>query len=188
MRRRGKFSWIRIVIIAILINNPVLDYWYFGLLRARFLLISLAMMIVIVVWTKTIPTRVLIQRDYSGNNYSDSLLNFQEIDDKSTVIATETAAKARSMNSQQGFSRLPPHYLRQNSNSSSFAMDNSSFGLVGSMGLDHHTQARIVNSNLLRQSSSPAGLFSHISIQNAIVFYLFSSFLSFNVIGFWFYA
>ena len=122
--------------------------------------------------------------DYSGNNDSDSSPTFQEIDDKSTVIATETAAKARSMNSQQGFSRLPPHYLRQNSNSSSFAMDNSSFGLVGSMGLDQQTQARTVNSNLLRQSSSPAGLFSHISIQNAIVFYLFSSFLSFNVIGF----
>ncbi|KAL5545536.1 hypothetical protein UlMin_005223 [Ulmus minor] len=104
--------------------------------------------------------------DYSGNNDSDSSPTFQEIDDKSTVIATEAAAKARSMNSQQGFTGLPPHYPRQNSNSSSSAMDNSSFGLVGSMGLDQQTQARTVNSNLLRQSSSPAGLFSHISVQN----------------------
>jgi hypothetical protein len=44
-----------------------------------------------------------------------------------------------------------------------------SYGLVGSMAIDHDVQAKPVNPNIVRQSSSPAGLFSHISIPNGIV-------------------
>ncbi|GMY14160.1 transcription factor bHLH130 [Fagus crenata] len=58
---------------------------------------------------------------------------------------------------QQGYSAsLPPHYPRH----SPTAMDDGSYGLVGSMAIDHDVQAKPVNPNIVRQSSSPAGLFS----------------------------
>ncbi|PNX81357.1 hypothetical protein L195_g037375 [Trifolium pratense] len=63
---------------------------------------------------------------------------------------------------------LPPHYPRHGSAAatSSSAMDGS-FGLVGSLGMDHETSShKSFGSNLLRQGSSPAGLFSNISFQN----------------------
>jgi hypothetical protein len=63
---------------------------------------------------------------------------------------------------------LPPHYPRHGSaaSTSSSAMDGS-FGLVGSLGMDHETTShKSFGLNLLRQASSPAGLFSNISFQN----------------------
>ncbi|XP_062117614.1 transcription factor bHLH130 [Humulus lupulus] len=95
--------------------------------------------------------------NYSGTNDSESSPpSFQDLDDKSSVMAAQ----------QQRYSGLPPHYPRQSSNMSGSALDNGSFGLVGSMAMDSHTQPKSVNSNLVRQSSSPAGLFSHISLPN----------------------
>ncbi|RDY01869.1 Transcription factor bHLH130, partial [Mucuna pruriens] len=77
-----------------------------------------------------------------------------------------------SMSSHKGYGAgLPPHYPRHGSSSaaatSSSAMD-ASYGLVASMGMDHEPSHKGFASNLLRQSSSPAGLFSNnnISFQN----------------------
>jgi hypothetical protein len=81
------------------------------------------------------------------------------------------------MNSGYG-GGLPPHYPRHGSaaSTSSSAMDGS-FGLVGSLGMDHETSShKSFGSNLLRQGSSPAGLFSNISFQNGnfvLAFYVF---------------
>lgn len=108
--------------------------------------------------------------NYGGNNDSDSSPSFQDFDDKSTVAATENR-----MNSQQGYSGLPPHYPRHASNTSASAMDSGSFGLVNSMTMDRHSQAKAVNTNLARQNSTPAGLFSHISVQNGIILWSHSS-------------
>lgn len=104
--------------------------------------------------------------NYTHTNDSDSWpSSFQELDDKSTVTATEAAVTESRMSSQQqGYSGLPPHYPRQ----SSF---NGSYGLVGSAAMNHHTQPKAVHSNLVRQSSSPAGLFSNCSVQNGNLFY-----------------
>lgn len=109
--------------------------------------------------------------NYSGNNDSDSSPSFQDFDDKSTVTSTEAAMASNRMNSQQGYTGLPPHYPRHGSNTSASAMDNSSFGLVGSMAMDHQAQSKTIHSNLARQNSTPAGLFSHISVPNGIVFF-----------------
>nr|WKE35246.1 basic helix-loop-helix family protein [Rosa persica] len=109
---------------------------------------------------------------YGHSNDSESWpSSFQEFEDKSTV--TEAAVTASRMSSQhqqqqqQGFPGLPPHYPRQNS----FGSGNGSYGLVGSAAVDHHPQAKTVTSNLVRQSSSPAGLFSNnTSVQNGFPF------------------
>ncbi|GMP97260.1 hypothetical protein CsSME_00045585 [Camellia sinensis var. sinensis] len=54
-------------------------------------------------------------------------------------------------------SQLPPQYPRHTSGTQLAAMDNtSSYGVVGSIG----------SSSLMRQTSSPAGLFSHLTAQN----------------------
>ncbi|GMP97259.1 hypothetical protein CsSME_00045585 [Camellia sinensis var. sinensis] len=57
-------------------------------------------------------------------------------------------------------SQLPPQYPRHTSGTQLAAMDNtSSYGVVGSIG----------SSSLMRQTSSPAGLFSHLTAQNGTV-------------------
>lgn len=72
-----------------------------------------------------------------------------------------------------GGSGLPPHYPPPRYGSaatSSSAMDGS-FGLVGSLGIDQEAPNKSFGSHLLRQGSSPAGLFSHtIPFQNGIFF------------------
>nr|XP_016484862.1 PREDICTED: transcription factor bHLH130-like [Nicotiana tabacum] len=55
-------------------------------------------------------------------------------------------------------SQLPPPYPRQNS------MDKG-YKVVSSMEMDHQRQNKL-GSNLMRQNSSPAGLFSHLNSQN----------------------
>ncbi|KAE8734403.1 bHLH130 protein [Hibiscus syriacus] len=59
--------------------------------------------------------------------------------------------------STPNFSGLPPQYPRQ-----STAMD-SSYDL---MGMDQHSRGKRVSSSLVRQSSSPPGLFTNLSVQN----------------------
>ncbi|KAM6568511.1 hypothetical protein CsatB_016496 [Cannabis sativa] len=101
--------------------------------------------------------------NYSGSNGSESCPpSFRDLDDKSSVMG------GGQQNQRYNNSGLPPHYPRQSSNMSSSVLDNGSFGLMGSMAMDtHNTQPnKSLNSNLLRQSSSPAGLFSHISLPN----------------------
>ncbi|XVF56051.1 hypothetical protein PTKIN_Ptkin06aG0086300 [Pterospermum kingtungense] len=82
-----------------------------------------------------------------------------EIEDKS---GTEMGVNYGN-NSQQGYSGLPPHYPRQSSATSSSAMDSS----YEFLGMDYRSQGKPVPSSLMRQSSSPPGLFSNLSsIQN----------------------
>lgn len=92
-------------------------------------------------------------------------------EDKSGTAASAAAAVNYGNNnsqSQLGYSGLPPHYPRQSSaTSSSSAMDNSSYELLGRM--DHRSQGKPVTSSLMRQSSSPPGLFTNLSIQNGII-------------------
>ncbi|XP_062167653.1 transcription factor bHLH130 isoform X1 [Alnus glutinosa] len=85
----------------------------------------------------------------------------------SADTTSPTEAAVNRVNSQQGYSvGLPPHYPRYSTaNTTSSAMDGS-YGLVGSMATEHHVPVKAVNSNIVRQSSSPAGLFSHVSIPN----------------------
>ncbi|OIT04319.1 PREDICTED: transcription factor bHLH130-like isoform X2 [Nicotiana attenuata] len=58
-------------------------------------------------------------------------------------------------------SQLPPPYPRHNSMEKGYKV-------VSSMEMDHQRQNKL-GSNLMRQNSSPAGLFSHLSSQNGYV-------------------
>lgn len=52
----------------------------------------------------------------------------------------------------------------------------NSYSAVSSMGMDQSQQMKIGggnNSNLIRHSSSPAGLFSHLNVENGILFFIF---------------
>ncbi|XP_061365230.1 transcription factor bHLH130-like [Gastrolobium bilobum] len=104
---------------------------------------------------------------YGGSDRSNDTSassSFQEIEEK------KPSPKVLSrMNSQQqgyGGGGLPPHYPRHGSSATSSSALDGSFGLVGSLGMDHEAPNKNFGSNLLRQSSSPAGLFSNISFQN----------------------
>lgn len=96
--------------------------------------------------------------------------SFRDFDDKSTEAAAVTYTT-----SQQSYSALPPHYPKQ----SSSAMD-SSYELLA---MDHQSQGKSISSNLIRQSSSPAGLFANLSAQNGIFLFCFSVSL-FNIVDF----
>ncbi|XP_054819224.1 transcription factor bHLH130-like [Prosopis cineraria] len=101
----------------------------------------------------------LISR-FVNNNEPDSP-GFQEFEAKAPEAPAETA-----LNHMNSYNGLPPHYPRQNSTASS-AMDSSyGHGLVGSFEMDPQTQPKGFTPNLLRQSSSPAGLFSNTSFPN----------------------
>ena len=102
---------------------------------------------------------------------NDSVLNFQEFEDKSTARVREEAVKYSSL--PRSYPGLPPHYPRQSSATSSSAMD-SSYGFIGSISMGHHEQVEKVDSNPARQNSSPAGLFGNLPVQNGIFFILIS--------------
>ncbi|CAK7342436.1 unnamed protein product [Dovyalis caffra] len=102
--------------------------------------------------------------DFTDNGVdNDSVLNFQEFEDKSAARVRGEAANYSNL--QRSYSGLPPHYPRQSSVTSTSAMD-SSYGLIGSISMGHHEQIKRVDSNLARQNSSPAGLFGNLSVQN----------------------
>lgn len=115
-----------------------------------------------------------------GGSSSDRLLSrfassngSNEFEAKSPVSLTNTsvsyAASLPPPPQQQqpepsGFLGLPPHYPRQ------------SKGMMNTIGLDqflnnHHTKP--VESSLLRQSSSPAGMFTNLTAQNGTVLLCF---------------
>jgi len=112
------------------------------------------------------------------NNDNTDPSGFQELDGnapKSPI--TEAALNLMNSQQKQGYNNnnndnnnnsngLPPYYPGHNSTASS-PMD-SSYGFAGSFGMNHQTQSKPFASNLLRQSSSPAGLFSNISFPNGI--------------------
>ncbi|XP_054800096.1 transcription factor bHLH130-like [Prosopis cineraria] len=104
-----------------------------------------------------------ISRFANNSNKNDTASpSFQEFESEHKPSKSPSEAALNRMNSQQGYSGggLPPHYPRHSS-----SMD-SSFGLMGSMGMDHETRPKGFALPLLRQSSSPAGLFSNISFPN----------------------
>ncbi|XP_050230352.1 transcription factor bHLH130-like [Mercurialis annua] len=91
--------------------------------------------------------------DNGGICTNDSVIGFQEFEDKSGVRGSVNYLNS----TQSSYSGLPPHYP-----SCSSAMDGS-FGLIGG---GNHEQVKRVDSNLARQNSSPAGLFGNLSPQN----------------------
>ncbi|GKV34626.1 hypothetical protein SLEP1_g42987 [Rubroshorea leprosula] len=85
-----------------------------------------------------------------------------DIHDKSRVTAAEAVAVTYA-NSQQSYSGLPPHYPRHGSVTSfSSAMD----GRYEFLAAGQQTQGKSVSSSLMRQTSSPPGLFANISVQD----------------------
>lgn len=63
-----------------------------------------------------------------------------------------------------------------NHNSAAPGTVENSYSAVSSMGMDQSQQMKIGggnNSNLIRHSSSPAGLFSHLNVENGILFFIF---------------
>lgn len=93
--------------------------------------------------------------NFGGNDNDSESLN----DNKSAVITTSLTQRCSSNSSTPG---LPPHYPRHSPAAGGAAsLENISFGLVGA------SMAAADNSSLVRQSSSPAGLFSHhLSVPN----------------------
>ncbi|KAF3553874.1 hypothetical protein F2Q69_00017870 [Brassica cretica] len=95
-----------------------------------------------------------------------------EFEAKSSVTSVSYAATLPpppQLPEPSGFLGLPPHYPRQ------------SKGMMNTIGLDqflndHH--AKPVESNLLRQSSSPAGMFTNLTAQNGTVSLCFAPFRS----------
>ncbi|ESQ52942.1 hypothetical protein EUTSA_v10016847mg [Eutrema salsugineum] len=110
----------------------------------------------------------LLSRFASSNGGNDDLdlPNPSEFEDKSPVSLTNTSVSYAAtlpppprQTEPSSFLGLPPHYPRQ------------SKGMMNTIGLDqflgmnnHHTKP--AESNLLRQSSSPAGMFTNLSDQN----------------------
>ncbi|KAK7259465.1 hypothetical protein RIF29_25073 [Crotalaria pallida] len=89
--------------------------------------------------------------------------------ESSSSVSSLLSSPLTRMNSQQGgySGGVPSRFMRQNSTASSSAMD-SSYGLVGSMGIEqqhHQTNPKsFADSDLLRQNSFPAGNFNHNNI------------------------
>lgn len=128
-------------------------------------------------WESSEPEKLALRFENNNNKPSDKTTN-----ESSLSISSSTLTR---MNSQQGYSStgVPSCFLRHNSSASS-AMDNSSYGLVGSMGMDHHHQTppKSFGSDLLRQSSFPATHFSNnISFQNGTVLFMFCCCLLFSI-------
>ncbi|KAJ9184728.1 hypothetical protein P3X46_004427 [Hevea brasiliensis] len=111
---------------------------------------------------RSAPSSLLANfNDNGGSN--DSVMSFQVFEDRSAVRVREPPLNYA--NSPQNYTGLPPHYPRQSSATTSSAMD-SCYGLIGSMAMGNHEQAKRFDSNLARQNSSPAGLFANLSVQN----------------------
>ncbi|EOA27379.1 hypothetical protein CARUB_v10023498mg [Capsella rubella] len=125
---------------------------------------------------RSAPSSVLasfVDDDKSGFD-SDRLLSrfvgdlggSPKFDDKSPVSLTNTSVSYAAaplpppLPEPSSFLGLPPHYPRQ-----SKGMMNS-IGLDQFLGMSNHHHTKPAESNLLRQSSSPAGMFTNLSDQN----------------------
>jgi hypothetical protein len=125
---------------------------------------------------RSAPSSLLASFNDSGVD-NDSVLNYQEFEDKSAARVREEAVNYS--NFPRSYSGLPPHYPRQGSATNSSAMD-SSYGLIGSISMGHHEQLKRVDPSLARQNSSPAGLFGNVSVQNGIFLILISKWRAFQ--------
>ncbi|XP_027366840.1 transcription factor bHLH130 [Abrus precatorius] len=126
---------------------------------------------------RSAPTSLLsnLTPSVSSNSFwegseSDKLISRFVSSSNDTVAVASTSfeenkdcSKALSVMNSQGYGvgGLPPHYPRHGSSATE-----GSYGMVGSMGMDHETPHKGFGSSLLRQNSSPAGLFSNITFQN----------------------
>ncbi|KAG7958606.1 hypothetical protein I3843_10G028300 [Carya illinoinensis] len=103
--------------------------------------------------------------NYGGSGNSASL-SFQEFEDKPPVVGPTEAAR-NCVSSQQSYSGgLPHHYPSYSTTATHSSAMDGAYGLVASIAVDRHVQTKADNSNIVRQSSSPAGLFSLTSIPN----------------------
>ncbi|XP_058771352.1 transcription factor bHLH130 isoform X2 [Vicia villosa] len=104
-------------------------------------------------------------KDFWDDSESERLVSRFVSNDN--MSGSSCSKKVSGMNSGYGGAGgLPPHYPRHGSSATlSSAMD-ASFELAGSLGMNHETSHRSFGSNLLRQGSSPAGLFSNISFHD----------------------
>ncbi|KAF8398442.1 hypothetical protein HHK36_017369 [Tetracentron sinense] len=125
-----------------------------------------------------------------GNGNSDSP-DLNEIEEKSPVAATSAPVNQRNsqfiasmehearevVQQQNGYSPAsqmiyqtpPPPPLQNNSTAATVATMDSPYRVMNSMVMDHSPQVKTSNgncSNLIRHSSSPAGLFSHLTVDN----------------------
>lgn len=68
-------------------------------------------------------------------------------------------------------SQLPPHHPSSGASTTQMESVNGGYRIPNSIGMDHQGQLKI-GSNLTRQNSSPAELFSHLSAQSGTVYIL----------------
>lgn len=108
------------------------------------------------------------------NSGSSSFQEFEENNNNNKTCSKELSE----MNSSGYGGGLPPHYPRHGSGVTSSSAMNGSFGL----GMEHETTHKSFPSNLLRQGSSPASLFSNISFQNGILLFLLFLFFIFLIL------
>uniref|UniRef100_A0A1J3CQZ4 BHLH domain-containing protein n=1 Tax=Noccaea caerulescens TaxID=107243 RepID=A0A1J3CQZ4_NOCCA len=109
----------------------------------------------------------LLSRFVSSNGGNDDLgsPNPSEFEDTSPVSLTNTSVSYAAtlpppQTETSTFLGLPPHYPRQSKGMM------SSVGLDQFLGMNNHHTTKPVESSLLRQSSSPAGMFTNLSDQN----------------------
>nr|WAK86065.1 transcription factor bHLH19 [Nothapodytes nimmoniana] len=81
--------------------------------------------------------------------------SFQDLEVEKPIVNNGYALK----------SQLPPQYPRQSVAAPQEVNGDGSYKVVSSMAMDQQGQPKL-GSNLIRQNSSPAGLFSHINVQN----------------------
>lgn len=115
-------------------------------------------------------------KDFWDDSESERLVSRFVSNDNINMSGSSCSKEMSGMNSGYGGgcgSGLPPHYPRHGSAAASSSAMDGSFGLVGSLEMNNETSHKTFGSNLLRQGSSPAGLFSNISFQNGIWFFFF---------------
>ncbi|KHG02416.1 Transcription factor protein [Gossypium arboreum] len=108
---------------------------------------------------RSAPSSLLATIDCGVNKggFESRFINPSSGGDNETKDKSGSEAAVNYANSAPTYSGLPPQYPRQ-----SCPMDNS----YELLGLNHHGQGKPVTSSLMRQSSSPPGLFTNLSVQN----------------------
>ncbi|KAF3558265.1 hypothetical protein F2Q69_00010504 [Brassica cretica] len=106
---------------------------------------------------RSAPSSVLAA---SVDDNDETVFNSNEFENKSPA---SYAASPPPQQEPSSFLGLPPHYPKQ-SNGMMMMMNTSGLDQFVSMNNHHHT--RQAESHLLRQSSSPAGMFTNLSDQN----------------------
>ncbi|KAL3533870.1 hypothetical protein ACH5RR_007391 [Cinchona calisaya] len=122
-----------------------------------------------------------VNKQYSTNQNSSGLLRFRSAPSSLLENFSEGVLEtgkncgpnqgltSRFSSSDYGYaaaalnSQLPPQYPRS---SVTTQVNGGGYRGLSSIGMDHQVQTKIMGSNLMRQNSSPAELFSHLSSQS----------------------